>query len=205
MKAKGFIIYPGKLTVVDSFRIGCIGRIDHHVMGRVVKAAGEALEPVARHAGARRLFCGAVGIRLRRRRQASARVEARHHVSDHDRLRAAQIRPRRREAPRASTRCSTATSAQLDAMGAAIVVTADHGMKPKHNADGSPCGHLRPGPAGRLAGQGRGPRDPADHRPLRRASRRARLLCHRLPARGRGPRGYRGAVEGAPEIAGGNP
>lgn len=28
--------------------------------------------------------------------------------------------------------------AELDAMGAAIVVTADHGMKPKHNADGSP-------------------------------------------------------------------
>ncbi|MBY6089566.1 phosphonoacetate hydrolase [Maritimibacter alkaliphilus] len=29
--------------------------------------------------------------------------------------------------------------AQLDAMGAAIVVTADHGMKPKHLADGSPA------------------------------------------------------------------
>jgi phosphonoacetate hydrolase len=28
--------------------------------------------------------------------------------------------------------------AQLDAAGAAIVVTADHGMKPKHHADGSP-------------------------------------------------------------------
>ncbi|MBL4918460.1 phosphonoacetate hydrolase [Szabonella alba] len=28
---------------------------------------------------------------------------------------------------------------ELDAMGAAIVVTADHGMKPKHNADGSPA------------------------------------------------------------------
>ena len=28
--------------------------------------------------------------------------------------------------------------AELDAMGAAIVVTADHGMKPKHHADGSP-------------------------------------------------------------------
>jgi len=28
---------------------------------------------------------------------------------------------------------------QLDAMGAAIVVTADHGMKPKQNADGSPA------------------------------------------------------------------
>lgn len=27
---------------------------------------------------------------------------------------------------------------QLDALGAAIVVTADHGMKPKHHADGSP-------------------------------------------------------------------
>ena len=29
--------------------------------------------------------------------------------------------------------------AQLDEMGAAIVITADHGMKPKHNADGSPA------------------------------------------------------------------
>ena len=28
---------------------------------------------------------------------------------------------------------------QLDAAGAAIVVTADHGMKPKHNADGTPA------------------------------------------------------------------
>lgn len=43
MKAKGFIIYPGKLTVVDSFRVGCIGRMDEHVMRRVVKAAAEAL------------------------------------------------------------------------------------------------------------------------------------------------------------------
>ena len=44
MKAKGFIIYPGKLTVVDSFRVGCIGRMDEHVMRRVVQAAREALE-----------------------------------------------------------------------------------------------------------------------------------------------------------------
>lgn len=29
--------------------------------------------------------------------------------------------------------------ARLDAAGAAIVITADHGMKPKHNADGSPA------------------------------------------------------------------
>lgn len=43
MKARGFIIYPGKLTVVASFRIGCIGRMDEHVMARVVDAAAEAL------------------------------------------------------------------------------------------------------------------------------------------------------------------
>ncbi len=43
MKARGFIIYPGKLTVVDSFRVGCIGRMDPPVMRRVVAAAGEAL------------------------------------------------------------------------------------------------------------------------------------------------------------------
>lgn len=43
MKERGFIIYPGKLTVVDSFRIGCIGRMDSQVMERVVKAAAESL------------------------------------------------------------------------------------------------------------------------------------------------------------------
>ncbi len=43
MKSKGFIIYPGKLTAVDSFRIGVIGRMDEHVMRRVVAAAGECL------------------------------------------------------------------------------------------------------------------------------------------------------------------
>ena len=44
MKHKGFIIYPGKLTVVDSFRVGCIGRIDEHVMRKVVEAAGQSLQ-----------------------------------------------------------------------------------------------------------------------------------------------------------------
>ncbi len=43
MKDKGFIIYPGKLTVVDSFRVGCIGQMDEHVMRKVVKAAKDAL------------------------------------------------------------------------------------------------------------------------------------------------------------------
>jgi len=43
MKQKGFIIYPGKLTVVDSFRIGCIGQMDAYIMRDVVKAARECL------------------------------------------------------------------------------------------------------------------------------------------------------------------
>jgi 2-aminoethylphosphonate-pyruvate transaminase len=44
LKARGFIIYPGKLTVVDSFRIGCIGRMDAAVMHRLVAAVAEALD-----------------------------------------------------------------------------------------------------------------------------------------------------------------
>lgn len=43
MKAKGFIIYPGKLTVADSFRIGCIGQMDEEIMRKVVIAAAQAL------------------------------------------------------------------------------------------------------------------------------------------------------------------
>lgn len=44
MKGRGFIIYPGKLTVVDSFRVGCIGQMDEHVMRQVVEAAAASLE-----------------------------------------------------------------------------------------------------------------------------------------------------------------
>jgi 2-aminoethylphosphonate-pyruvate transaminase len=44
MKNEGYIIYPGKLTIVDSFRVGCIGRMDSHVMQGVVSAAQKALE-----------------------------------------------------------------------------------------------------------------------------------------------------------------
>lgn len=44
MKQKGFIIYPGKLTMVDSFRIGCIGQMDKYIMREVVSAAGECLK-----------------------------------------------------------------------------------------------------------------------------------------------------------------
>ncbi|WP_346894907.1 2-aminoethylphosphonate--pyruvate transaminase [uncultured Roseibium sp.] len=43
MKARGFILYPGKLTVVESFRVGCIGQMDAHVMREVVAAARDVL------------------------------------------------------------------------------------------------------------------------------------------------------------------
>ena len=44
MKQQGFIIYPGKLTIVDSFRVGCIGQMDEAVMRRVVAAASLSLK-----------------------------------------------------------------------------------------------------------------------------------------------------------------
>ncbi|MBE0454682.1 MAG: 2-aminoethylphosphonate--pyruvate transaminase [Roseovarius sp.] len=43
MKARGFILYPGKLTVVDSFRMGHIGRFDADVMRDAVTAVGAVL------------------------------------------------------------------------------------------------------------------------------------------------------------------
>ncbi len=34
LKDRGYVIYPGKLTVADSFRIGCIGRLyPEHMRG----------------------------------------------------------------------------------------------------------------------------------------------------------------------------
>jgi len=38
LKDKGYIIYPGKLTVADTFRIGCIGRIGPDQMHGVLQA-----------------------------------------------------------------------------------------------------------------------------------------------------------------------
>jgi 2-aminoethylphosphonate-pyruvate transaminase len=44
LAARGFVIYPGKLTVADSFRIGCIGRLGAAEMRGVLAAIGEILE-----------------------------------------------------------------------------------------------------------------------------------------------------------------
>ena len=43
LKDRGFVIYPGKLTVADSFRIGCIGRIGETEMKAFLAAAKEVM------------------------------------------------------------------------------------------------------------------------------------------------------------------
>jgi 2-aminoethylphosphonate-pyruvate transaminase len=43
LKDQGYIIYPGKLTVADSFRIGCIGRLDAGHMRGAIAAVEQAL------------------------------------------------------------------------------------------------------------------------------------------------------------------
>lgn len=43
VREMGFILYPGKLTEVDTFRVGCIGDIDANVLGRAVAAIRDSL------------------------------------------------------------------------------------------------------------------------------------------------------------------
>ncbi|MDE2334745.1 MAG: 2-aminoethylphosphonate--pyruvate transaminase [Rhodospirillales bacterium] len=43
LKERGFVIYPGKLTVAPSFRIGCIGRLDPADMRAALGAVREVL------------------------------------------------------------------------------------------------------------------------------------------------------------------
>ena len=42
-RARGFILYPGKLTQVETFRVGCIGAIGPTEMQQAVNAVGEVL------------------------------------------------------------------------------------------------------------------------------------------------------------------
>ncbi len=43
LKDRGYVIYPGKLTVADSFRIGCIGRLDTTHMTSALAAVREVM------------------------------------------------------------------------------------------------------------------------------------------------------------------
>ena len=53
MKARGFILYPGKLTQVETFRVGCIGAIGPAEMKEAVAAVAGAMKELG-IAGARR-------------------------------------------------------------------------------------------------------------------------------------------------------
>ena len=44
VRARGYILYPGKLTKVETFRVGCIGAIDANEMRNVVSAIAETLK-----------------------------------------------------------------------------------------------------------------------------------------------------------------
>jgi 2-aminoethylphosphonate-pyruvate transaminase len=43
LSKRGYLIYPGKLTVIPSFRIGCIGHIGEKEMHGAIKAIGDTL------------------------------------------------------------------------------------------------------------------------------------------------------------------
>ncbi len=42
-KQRGFILYPGKLTQIETFRVGCIGAIGRNEMAQAVQAVADAL------------------------------------------------------------------------------------------------------------------------------------------------------------------
>ncbi|MDQ4060728.1 MAG: 2-aminoethylphosphonate--pyruvate transaminase, partial [Pseudomonadota bacterium] len=44
LKERGYVIYPGKLTVADSFRIGCIGRLYPEDMRGALAAIRDVLD-----------------------------------------------------------------------------------------------------------------------------------------------------------------
>ena len=44
LKNQGYVIYPGKLTVADSFRMGCIGRLDQQHMQAALDAVKSMLD-----------------------------------------------------------------------------------------------------------------------------------------------------------------
>jgi 2-aminoethylphosphonate-pyruvate transaminase len=43
VREKGFVLYPGKLTQIDTLRVGCIGAIDEHVLRAAVHAIADTV------------------------------------------------------------------------------------------------------------------------------------------------------------------
>lgn len=52
LKDRGYVIYPGKLTVADSFRIGCIGRLDESNMTGALAAVRAVMAEMGVKSGA---------------------------------------------------------------------------------------------------------------------------------------------------------
>jgi len=55
LKERGYVIYPGKLTVADSFRIGCIGRLGAEEMKAALSAIRKTLDELGVKSGAPQL------------------------------------------------------------------------------------------------------------------------------------------------------
>ncbi|MBC7436346.1 MAG: 2-aminoethylphosphonate--pyruvate transaminase [Bdellovibrionales bacterium] len=51
-RARGFILYPGKLTQIETFRVGCIGAIGANEMAQAVQAVALALKDMGIASGA---------------------------------------------------------------------------------------------------------------------------------------------------------
>ena len=49
VRARGYILYPGKLTQLETFRVGCIGAIDANEMRNVASAIAETLREMRVH------------------------------------------------------------------------------------------------------------------------------------------------------------
>ena len=52
VKARGFILYPGKLTQLETFRVGCIGAIGPNEMRQAVAAVADAMRELGISSGA---------------------------------------------------------------------------------------------------------------------------------------------------------
>ena len=52
VRARGFILYPGKLTEVETFRVGCIGAIGPNEMRQAVAAVADAMRELGIGSGA---------------------------------------------------------------------------------------------------------------------------------------------------------
>jgi len=49
VKARGFLLYPGKLTAIPTFRVGCIGAIDAQTITQAVHAVRLVMQDMGMH------------------------------------------------------------------------------------------------------------------------------------------------------------